>query len=231
MSKQTITYITESGKSEGCGLNPFCYIWRNVVFIVIMLIIGLILHILFFREAFKKSWPAVEWKELTKENKVYNNKCCTNYGCSGQLQSNSFNSDTNRCCVTERINDKTTKKTCSTVNCQNWLDPCTDCNIKKTFTVRPNGRADGINGSFNKTIVRANCDNLNDSDLGIPTTLYANPDNVTETSTLSKGQKLTGLTIGLGVWWIVAIIAALVYYFTFKAGKAVGKAAYRAIKK
>ena len=209
-----VTYFTNTNKNNSCGLNPFCHIRKTILFILVLLIVGIILHALFFKEIFKKSWPSVEWGNLTKKDNIYNNKCCVDYGCTGKLKDNSYNLENNTCCVTERINSNTKKETCEQVNCKKWLDPCVDCNISKEFTV--NNQI----GTYDKTIKRKKCNNIGDSDLQIPNTLYANPDNLAETTQLSKGTKVIGLSIGLVIWYIILFIRIIFWYIAYKASKA-----------
>lgn len=215
MNTKTITR-TITNNNNSCGLNPFCHIWRRIQFFIIMLILGIILHIWFVREIFKKPWHAVEWGELTKNNKEYDYKCCADYGCSnGRLKSDS---NVRKCCTSRRINKDMTEETCETVNCKKWLNPCVDCNISKKYSVN------GEEASFNKIIPRTKCDNLNDYNLGIPDKLYADPDNINNTTSVSKGQKMTLISILLLIWWIVVIGIVIYYYFIFKAGKKIIKA-------
>lgn len=180
-----------------------------------MAIIGLILHGLFVQNIFKKSWPEVKWKnnKLIKKTHTYDKKCCTDYGCDGELQSNSYDLDINTCCITRKFGKNGISKTCTQEPCKKWLDPCSDCNISKEYSVL---NKDGI---YNKTIPRVKCENLNDINLDIPTKLYANPNNINETSELSKKKTLMIIGVLLFIWWIVLIINIIKYYMMYRAGK------------
>lgn len=197
---------------RGCGLNPFCHIGKAIAWIFILAIVGIVIHALFFRAFFSKSYVQAEWQGVIKKTqKKEKYKCCEDYQCSGKLDPGSHLDETRRCCITTSFGN-TTRETCKNVNCVNWMDPCVNCDLSRTY------KAYDQTADYSVTIPRKYCSNVNAESI-IPKKLYVHPDDIHKTSITSTGEQRTKLGLIIFIYWIIVGITIAIYKLTYKVAK------------
>lgn len=207
-----ITFERIGTRNESCGFNPFCHLKQFFGLLILCVICGCVLCSIGFGNLTTTRKLPAKWKGETKITKEKLPSPC----CETKCECNNIDfpeAHGNKCCKTANMNgdniracSDVLKPVCREVNC---IDPCYDCISKREYE---------LNGQQGTKVRYSNRQPSCSSSI-IEGTIYANPDNINDTSSISTGNTRKAGMSSISMGCVCCLVFICTIYALYRSGK------------